>query len=350
MKQQMKFFCILGIGMLLMAGCSSRQQGEQGLDPMMSVYNAIENMKYEEALSQLESVELERGNRQEIMRLTGICYMGMGMYEEASEALETALSYNDGFIKEADYDINQYLAVAYNNLGMYEEAEHVYSSIAELRPKDAEVHYSHGVTLLELGDYESSKESFDKAVSLEPTNYDRIINIYKAYYKFGYGDIGMEYVETAMKNQAGMSDYDKGRMLYHVGKYNEAVSALEKVDKAKNKDASLYLGMSYEAMGDYNYAASVYNNGIADSTNPALYNQLGLCQMKRAAYEEALSAFQQGLQCEDKSLHQMLRYNEAVAYEYLADFETARELLEAYLKDYPNDTEAQREYQFLKTR
>ena len=57
-----------------------------------------------------------------------------------------------------------------------------------------------------------------------------------------------------------------------------------------------------------------------------------------------------GLQCEDTSLQQSLRFNEAVAYEYLADFETARELMEAYLKDYPNDAEAEREYQFLKTR
>ena len=72
--------------------------------------------------------------------------------------------------------------------------------------------------------------------------------------------------------------------------------------------------------------------------------------MKRGAYEEALKAFQMGLQCEDTSMKQSLRFNEAVAYEYVADFETARELLEAYLKDYPNDTEAQRELQFLKTR
>ena len=103
-------------------------------------------------------------------------------------------------------------------------------------------------------------------------------------------------------------------------------------------------------MGDYNYAASVYNSGMENSANPALYNQLGLCQMKRGAYAEALAAFQAGLQCEDASLQQSLRFNEAIAYEYLSDFEKAGELLSAYLKDYPNDEAAQREYEFLKTR
>ncbi len=345
MNRYMKYICILVLTMLMLTGC-----GKETEDPIAAVYTSIEAMSYEEALAQLGAIEVNRSNRQEIARLTGICQMGLGQYEAAADSLEMALSYNDGFVHEVDYDINQYLAVAYFNLGQFEDAEHVYAAIADLQPRDAQVHFSHGVTLLELGEYEASKEAFDRAVALEPTNYDRIIDIYKAFYKYGYGALGLEYVETAMDSQANMSDYDKGRMLYHVGSYNKAVTALEKVDKKNYEDASLYLGMSYEAMGDYNYAASVYNNGIENSTNPALYNQLGLCQMKRGAYAEALEAFQLGLECEDTSLQQVLRFNEAIAYEYLADFETAQKLMAAYLKDYPNDTEAQREYEFLKTR
>lgn len=344
MKRHMKSILIC-LALMVLTGCGNKEE-----KPINAVYASIEAMAYEEALAQLEAIEADRSNRQEIARLTGICQMGLGDYEAAVEALETALSYNDGFVHEADYDINQYLAVAYYNLEKFEDAEHVYSAIAALKPKDAQVHFSHGVTLLELGDYEAGREAFDRAVSLEPTNYNRIIDIYKAFYKYGYAALGMEYVEEAMENQESMSDYDKGRMFYHVGKYNEAVTVLEKLDKKKYEDVSLYLGMCYEAMGDYNYAASVYNGGLENSTNPALYNQLGLCQMKRGAYEEALKAFQAGLQCEDVSLRQSLRYNEAIAYEFLADFETAGELLDAYLKDYPNDEAAQREYEFLKTR
>lgn len=344
MKRYRKYI-LLCLILAVLTGCSKETQ-----EPIKEVYTSIEAMSFEEALEQLAAIEINRSNRQEIARLTGICRMGLGDYEAAAEALELALSYNDGFVRDVDYDINQYLAVAYYNLGQFEDAEHVYSAIAALRPKDAQVHFSYGVTLLELDKYEASKEAFDKAVELEPSNYDRIIEIYKAFYKYGYGALGMEYVENAMKNQTGMNDYDKGRMLYHVGKYNEAVTALEKVDKKKFEDASLYLGMSYEAMGDYNYAASVYSGGMASSTNPALYNQLGLCQMKRGAYKEALEAFQAGLECDDTSLHQSLRFNEAIAYEYLADFETAKELMAAYLKDYPNDETAKREYEFLRTR
>ena len=345
MKKYFKYICVLALTMLFLTGCQQEQE-----EPLKAVYTSIEAMSFEDALTQLDTVEPNRQNRQEIARLKGICYMGMGQYEAAVEALEAALSYNEGFLHEIDYDINRYLAVAYFNLGYYEDAEHVYRAMADLKPKDADVYFSHGIVLLELGKYEESKVAFDKAVELEPTDYDQIIQIYKAFYQYGYPGLGLEYVEKSMNNQNSMDNYDRGRMLYHIGKYNEAVMALEKVDRKSHEDAALYLGMSYEAMGDYNYAASVYNSGIENSTNPALYNQLGLCQMKRGAYKEALEAFQMGLACEDASMKQSLRFNEAIAYEYIADFETARKLLGAYLKDYPNDAEAQREMQFLQTR
>ncbi len=345
MRKYLKYFCVLLASTILLTGCKGKEES-----PLQAVYTSIEAMSYEEALASLEGMEAKRSNRQEIARLKGICYMGMGQYELAADALELALSYNEGFLHDVDYDINQYLAVAYFNLGNFEDAEHIYSAMADLKPKDADVHFSHGIVLLELGKYVEGEEAFNKAVELEPADYDRIIEIYKACYEYGYPSLGLEYVEQAMNSQSGMDDYDKGRMLYHIGKYNEAVAALEKVDRKSYADAALYLGMSYEALGDYNYAASVYNSGIADSTNPAFYNQLGLCQMKRGAYSEALDAFQKGLACEDTSVQQSLRFNEAVAYEYLADFQTARKLLESYLKDYPNDAEAQREYRFLQTR
>lgn len=346
MKKYVKLWCIGMTAALLLTGCQKNQEEE----PMHAVYTSIEAMSYQDALTQLETLETDRNNRQEAYRLKGICYMGLGAYEKAVEALETALSYNTGFLYDVDYDINEYLAVAYVNLGRYEEAEHVYKAIADLKPKDAQVRFSHGVVLLNLERHEESTKEFEEAITLEPTNYDRIIEIYKALYQFGYPSQGLEYVEQAINAQSNISDYDKGRMLYHVGNYNEAIVALEKVNWKQNQDAAWYLGMSYEAMGDYNYAASVYNSGIEGSTNPALYNQLGLCQLKRGAYAEALEAFQKGLECEDTSVKQSLRFNEAVAYEYLADFKTAASLMEAYLRDYPNDAEAQREYEFLKTR
>ena len=43
-------------------------------------------------------------------------------------------------------------------------------------------------------------------------------------------------------------------------------------------------------------------------------------------------------------------YNEIVANEYMGDFKRAASLMEEYLRKYPDDTDASREYIFLSTR
>lgn len=47
---------------------------------------------------------------------------------------------------------------------------------------------------------------------------------------------------------------------------------------------------------------------------------------------------------------QTLKMNEIIAYEHLNEYKKAAVLLENYLKTYPDDEEAQREYIFLKSR
>ena len=65
-----------------------------------------------------------------------------------------------------------------------------------------------------------------------------------------------------------------------------------------------------------------------------------------ADYQDALSAFQNGLALKDPSL----LYNQIVAEEYLGEFQRASVLMKEYLASYPTDDEAQREYTFLSTR
>ena len=47
---------------------------------------------------------------------------------------------------------------------------------------------------------------------------------------------------------------------------------------------------------------------------------------------------------------QSLLFNEAVTYEYLHDYRQALVLMESYLKTYPDDQVAKREFDFLSTR
>ena len=56
------------------------------------------------------------------------------------------------------------------------------------------------------------------------------------------------------------------------------------------------------------------------------------------------------MKIEDNGMMQILKMNEIIAYERLCDYKKAAVLMESYLKTYPDDEEAKREYIFLQTR
>ena len=72
--------------------------------------------------------------------------------------------------------------------------------------------------------------------------------------------------------------------------------------------------------------------------------------MQMGEYESALTAFQTAMSIENNEMMQSLKFNEIVAYEYMEDYKAAAALMNDYLKTYPDDEAAQREYKFLKTR
>ena len=148
-----------------------------------------------------------------------------------------------------------------------------------------------------------------------------------------------------------MDKYVSGRIYYFLGEYQNAYMALEEAREKGGAESYLYLGRAYEATGDYNYAANVYNSYLENNEgNAEMYNQLGLCEMTRGEYLKALEAFQAGMQLKDTAMMQTLSFNEIVAYEFLGEYRQAQVLMENYLKNYPDDEQAKREYEFLSTR
>lgn len=335
---------LMAAGML--AGCGST--GEK-TDSAMEL---LEQLNYEAALAEFDVAEENGENERLIARGRGIAYMGLTNYEQAITCFEDALQSSDGFVQDVDFDVNYYLAAAYLKNGQLLEAEGAYNAILALRPEEDDAYFLRGTVRLQRGQYVPAKEDFDKVVSMDPDNYDRLIEIYQALEHYGYKEVGQEYLNNAMEAAGDkMDSYDSGRMYYYLGDYQKACVALEKARSDGDAESYLYLGKAYEATGDYNYAASVYNSWLTKDTGSAeIYNQLGLCEMSMGSYKRALDAFQAGMQVEGNSLMQTLAFNEIVAYEYLGEYKQAAVLLDNYLKIYPDDEVAKREQQFLATR
>lgn len=332
----------------LTAGCGADEQPsyiQQGME-------AVQSLEYEQALSLFQDAQSEGEDEQLVYRGMGLAYMGLTQYEDAIGCLEAALHCGGSSVEDVDFDINYYLATAYYKNGQTQEALNAYSAILALRPREKNAYYLRGCVKLSQGDFEAAQADFTAAVALDDRDYDQMIRIYMALDEYGYKDAGMVYLQDALsENEKSISDYDMGRICYYMGDYENARNYLTKLKAATDYGAALYLGRTYEALGDYNYASDIYEGFTEnDQTKAEIYNQLGLCKMKMNEYDAALAAFQTAMNIEDNGMMQTLKFNEIVTYEYMHDYKTAATLMSSYLRSYPDDAAAAREYEFLKTR
>lgn len=348
-----KYFCgkcvraaAAALMMSVLAACG--KAGENTENAM----NLIQALDYRGALAELETAKENRENSRLIERTRGIAYMGLTDYESAITCFRAALAGSNGLVQDIDFDINYYLAAAYTKNGEYGEAEEIYTAILALRPNEKDAYFLRGNARMTLSDYDGAIADFETAIEMAPKDYDRLIEIYQVLDYYGCGNVGQEYLKTALNaGDKQMSKYVSGRIYYYLGEYQNAYIDLEASKEKGGLESYLYLGRAYEATGDYNYAINVYKSYLNKNEGSAeMYNQLGLCQMTKGEYSAALEAFQAGLMLEDSGMMQALSFNEIAAYEYLGEFGQAKVLMEAYMRNYPDDSNAKREYDFLSTR
>lgn len=337
------------IATVTLTGCSS---GESEKDSKVTLgMNAIQEQAYDTAIEYFNSSIEAKEELELAYRGLGMAYMNQGEYEQAKEAFIQALQQASRGAGKLEKDISCYLASAYYHLGDNESALETYDNVLALDKKNPEMYYLRGVVNLTMGNREAALADFDQSVSLDSKNYDRYINIFQELKAAEDVEDANAYLSKCQALLTDKQQYEKGRILYYMEEYNEAVSVLEALSEAGDNKATLYLGKAYEALGDMNYAASLYETYLTqDESNGEVYNQLGLCKMSMEAYQDALSCFQKGIQTGDASVMQELLFNEASAYEYVADFSTAKTKFSEYLAKYPNDEKAIREYEFLKSR
>lgn len=311
----------------------------------------VETGEYENALTQIGfALELEPKN-QSAYRSKGIIYIALNDYENAILALEQALHLADGFVGDMEYDILDYRAVAESKSGNYEKAIGTYTVLLNVGYKLPEHYYLRGSSYLCNGNLEAAQSDFSRAIENQNSSYDMYLNIYNALYQYGAEEEAKYYLQEALKLDLGKKEdyFSKGKIYYLLSDYTNAISYLLKA--SDNSEANLYLGKIYMATGDTTQAFLTFQQYLESSPgNGAVYNQLGMMRLQDGAYQEALTYFQSGLECGDLTAKKALSYNEAITYEYLLDFDTAREKFKAYVAAYPDDEQAQREYEFLKSR
>lgn len=335
----------LGLVLFSLTGCGNKNEN------VNLAMSSIEELKYDEASQYLDQAVAASENERLINRARGLVAMGSADYEEAVNYFTAALQGSNGKVLDFDFDTSYYLAAAEYKLGDYKAAEKTYSAIIGLRPKDSIAYFLRGTSYISEDLKDEALRDFNSAIDMDSKNPDLYMRIFESLDNAGYTEEGQDYLDRAKALDVKLSDLQKGRLFYCSGDYEEARNFLEKARMAGDDSAVLYLGRTYEELGDLNYAASLYKTYLEKYPGDTLIcNQLGLCELSFGDYPEALKAFEEGLMADDGSIRQTLRFNEIVAYEYMSDFKKAAVLMQGYLADYPDDENAKREYNFLKTR
>ena len=339
---------VCSMALVLAGGCGPKKE----MSRLETGMQLLHDLNYEEANTSFEAAVANGENAQKAYRGAGLANLAMARYEEAGKAFENALEESNGLIGDMEYDISYYLALTEYKRGQFDQAYETYSAIIALDDKSAKAYYLRGSTALKNQQYEMAMSDFNQAVTLAPKDHDLYIRIYENLSEMGYEEDGKTFLKKALEGDTKMGIYQQGKFYYYLGQYEDARNSFEQAATSIDTvEMILFLGKTYEAMGDVNYAASLYDNYLQKHDGAAaVYNQLGLCRLTGKEYEQALAAFQAGIALEDEALMQSLKYNEIVAYEYLCEFKKAAVLMTEYLKNYPDDTKAIRENDFLKSR
>lgn len=331
----------------ILSGCADTEESSY-----MQGVVALERSDYDNAKVLFERAISEGESEKKCYRGLGLASMEEGDYRKASDNFVKALSYSNGIIDDTDIDISYYMAVSSCREGKYQDSISTLDAIIAISPNRDTAYYLRGKVKLAIGDKAGAIEDYNKAIELAPGDYDHYVRICEDLREYGYVEDSNMYIEKAMSQAGKLNDYRKGVFEYYLGSYTDARNDFENARKSnETENLDIYLGRTYEALGDIGYASSIYESALLKYPDSGrLYNQMALIKIIQKDYNGALDLIEQGINLGNGEAMQGLMFNRVVAYEYLYDFDKAKVAMEDYLSKYPGDVKARREYTFLSSR
>lgn len=314
--------------------------------------------KYEDAITSFNKAILKKDNlitkrnNKTAYRGKGIAYYKAHQYKKAIKQFNLALAIEE--LDNLNSDILYYKGSAQQRAGLYKDSLKTFTEIIKKNPTDAATYNNRALVYRKMGNIKKSLADYDKAISLDHNNFDYYFGKY--FLLIESDDNGAAAVldeAESIKANTEKDKYNLAKIYYYKEDYDQAVTEFTTAAKNGYTAAYYYLGDIYQKQEDYKSAVHNYKRLIKDQKNEisaAVYAKLGMCEIKLNQYDEALIDIQTGLEYNDSSFNQQLKHNEIVVYEKLGDFAKAYKSVKAYLKSYPDDEDAAKEYEFIKTR
>lgn len=339
------------ISSTLLVGC-----GKTNTQYCSAGMQMISERNYDGAFAEFNSEISKNSNNRDAYRGLGIVYYNRGDYVNAANQFKTVIDKSGDKYDDINQDALKYYADCLMKTEDYNGAIEYYTILLGKcnKSEKADFYYFRGCAYIKIKDENNGALDFEKSLEYKSDEYTIYCNMYNAFMEAGYKDRAESYLKRLI-NADDADDFLIGKTYFIFKDYENAERKLEASVDGGNTDAIFYLAMTYEAEGRISEAEELYKSYIGKKPEDAnIYNQYGTFLMNRENYDDALTYFDKGLALTENSdldrTKQVLLYNQAICYELKGDFTKAYSLFETYMKDYPNDSKANREYIFLKSR
>lgn len=291
--------------------------------------------------------------KKDAYRKIGINCMQEGDYEGAIEAFQSALDQSLAVVGEEEIDTCYYKAAAQYAAGRTEDAIATYQALIAYDEDNTEAYYLLGNLYLTEGNTEDALKNYDEATDRAKADYQVYLAVYRQCSGAGLESQAQDYLRKALdQGDKSEEDYtERGHIYLLLGDLDKAQEELETAMEKKSATAPLYMGQLYEARGEDEKAAQLYESYVENNQeDPVALNSLGSMELEKKNYEKAIEYFTMALSLDKPANEQTLRRNLILAYEGSGDFASAKEAMASYVEDYPMDEAAARENEFLMTR
>lgn len=275
------------------AGCATQKE------PQVFSKEEIKERKMIEIQKQEDLIASEKEILEKIPEMTAEDYEKLGdNYVQQNNTDMAFIQYHKAVLLDPQKnDIRYKLGRLFLTRGMFDEAMAEFEAIGKNDTRNAFAYEGKGMVFLAKGNLEDAKQSFRKALALNPKMWQLhtflgIIYDHQEMYDAAISEyrkaIGMHQNSSASYNNLGMSYYLKGD-------YEKAIKAFRTAVTLPPVNRKIYnnLGLAFGKLGKYDEAEAAFKKG---GDNASAYNNIGYVYMNEQKYEQALEAFDKAIQ------------------------------------------------------
>lgn len=308
--------------------------------------------QFTHALSKKDN-KIVRENNKLAYRGLGIANYNKGGYDTAVEYFGKALEINE--CNEWNAELYQYILAVQKLQGDYESA--IKTCDLRIAEEDgvAEYYLERAKLLQEMGNYDKAVKDYKKALEIDETMHSSYLGMYTCYVNLEKEDKAKEALEniTQHKAKSGKEYCYKGQAYAALENWDKAQEAYKSAIKEEYDEAQFYLGELYKEKKAYADAIDSYTKYVDNKESVQAgkaYNQLALCYVETGDIKTALEMIECGLEKKEADSLKSLMKNKVILLEKEGNFKEARTVAKKYIKQFPADSEMEKELDFIKTR